>query len=100
MDKVIAGFHSNKAVLIISDKYEAIRQSIFDELDRGGTYLNGEGMYNHDEKKIIFTSISRKQLPVLIHFVHEIDDKAFVTILDASETLGHGFNSLREKALN
>jgi uncharacterized membrane-anchored protein YitT (DUF2179 family) len=37
---------------------------------------------------------------VLIHFVHEIDDKAFVTILDASETLGDGFNSLREKALN
>ena len=99
-DKVIAGFHSNKAVLIISEKYEEIRQRIFDELDRGGTYLNGEGMYNHDEKKIIFTSISRKQLPVLIHFVHEIDAKAFVTILDASETLGYGFNSLKEKALN
>lgn len=100
MDRVIAGFHSNKAVLIISDKYEKIRQSIFDELDRGGTFINGEGMYNHDEKKIIFTSISRKQLPVLIHFVHEIDAKAFVTIIDTSETLGDGFNSLREKALN
>ena len=100
MDKVIAGFHGNKAVLIISEKYEEIRQRIFDELDRGGTYLKGEGMYNHDEKKVIFTSISRKQLPILIHFVHEIDDKAFVTILDASETLGDGFSSLREKALN
>ena len=100
MDKVITGFRANKAVLIISEKYEEIRQRIFDELDRGGTYLKGEGMYNHDEKKIIFTSISRKQLPTLIHFVHEIDDKAFVTILDASETLGDGFNSLREKALS
>jgi len=99
MDKVIAGFHGNKAVLIISDKYEDIRQRILDELERGGTYLKGEGMYNHSEKKIIFTSISRKQLPVLIHFVHEIDANAFVTILDASETLGDGFNSLREKAL-
>jgi len=100
MDKVIAGFHSNKAVLVISDKYEEIRQRIFSELDRGGTFINGEGMYNHDAKKIIFTSISRKQLPVLIHFVHEIDANAFITILDASETLGDGFNSLREKALN
>ncbi len=100
MDKVIAGFHGNKAVLIISEKYDEIRQRIFDELDRGGTYLKGEGMYNHDEKKVIFTSISRKQLPVLIHFVHEIDANAFVTILDASDTLGDGFTSLREKALN
>lgn len=100
MDKVIAGFHSNKVVLIVSDYYDEIRQHIFDELDRGGTFLHGEGMYNHAEKKIIFTSISRKQLPILVHFVHEIDPKAFVSILDASETLGDGFTSLREKALN
>lgn len=99
MDKVVAGFHSNKAVLIISDHYDEIRQHIFDELDRGGTFLNGEGMYNHNEKKIIFTSISRKQLPILIHFVHEIDPKAFLSILDVSETLGDGFSSLKEKAL-
>ena len=100
MDKVIAGYHSNKVVLIVSDHYEEIRQHIFDELDRGGTYIHGEGMYNNDEKKIIFTSISRKQLPILVHFVHAIDPKAFVSILDASETLGDGFTSLREKALN
>lgn len=100
MDRVIVGFHSNKVVLIVSDYYDEIRQHIFDELDRGGTFLHGEGMYNNDEKKIIFTSISRKQLPVLVHFVHEIDPKAFVSILDASETLGNGFTSLREKALN
>lgn len=100
MDKVIAGFHSNKVVLIVSDHYEEIRQHIFDELDRGGTYIHGEGMYNNDEKKIIFTSISRKQLPILVHFVHAIDPKAFVSILDASETLGDGFTSLREKALS
>ncbi|MBO7587622.1 MAG: YitT family protein [Bacteroidales bacterium] len=100
MDKVIVGFHSDKVVLIVSDYYDEIRQHIFDELDRGGTFLNGEGMYNNDEKKIIFTSLSRKQLPILIHFVHEIDPKAFVSILDASETLGNGFTSLREKALN
>lgn len=99
MDKVIAGFHSSKAVLIISDKYEAVRQRIFDELDRGGTYIYGEGMYNNVEKKLIFTSISRKQLPVLIHFVHDVDPHAFVSIVDASETLGDGFVSLKEKAL-
>ena len=100
MDKVIAGFHTNKAVIIISEKYDDIRQHIFDELDRGGTFLKGEGMYNHDEKKIIFTSISSKELPILIYFVHEIDANAFVTILNASETLGDGFTSLKEKALN
>ncbi|MCR4736957.1 MAG: YitT family protein [Bacteroidales bacterium] len=99
MDKVISGFRTNKAVLIISEKYEEIRIRILEELERGGTYIHAEGMYNHAEKKLIFTSLSRKQLPVLIHFVHEIDPKAFITIVEASETLGDGFNSLKEKAL-
>lgn len=100
LDKVVAGFHTSKTVLIISDNYEEIRLRIFSELDRGGTFLHGEGMYNHDKKKIIFTSISRKQLPVLIHFVHEIDPKAFITIFAASETIGDGFVPLKEKVLS
>ena len=89
-----------KSLFIITDKYDEIRNKIITDLDRGGTLIKGEGMYKGGEKKIIFTSISRKQLPILIHFVHEIDPKAFVSILDASETLGDGFLSLKEKALN
>lgn len=100
MDKVIGGFRSNKALLIVSEKHDVIRKRIIEEMGRGGTYLKGEGMYNHDEKKIIFTSISSKELPNLIHHIHEIDSNAFVTIIDASEILGDGFSSLREKALN
>lgn len=100
VDRVIAGFKSGKVVLIISDHYDEIRDRIFSDLDRGGTFLHGEGMYNNAEKKIIFLSISRKELPQLIYFVHEIDPKAFLSILEASETLGYGFQSLREQALS
>jgi len=56
-------------------------------------------MYNNAEKKIIYTSISRKQLPQLIHFIHDIDSSAFISVLDSSETLGEGFTSLKEKVL-
>ena len=97
IDKVIAGFAGGKALIIISDHYDEIKERILGDLGRGGTFLHGEGMYNNADKKIIFTSISRKQLPVLIYFVHEIDPKAFISIMDSSETLGEGFTSLREK---
>lgn len=100
MDKVIAGGQSTKAVIIISDKYEELRDCIFYELGRGGTYLHGEGMLTNAEKKIIYTTVSRKQFPVLINYIHKTDPKAFVSVLDSSETLGNGFSSLQEKALN
>lgn len=98
-NKVIAGFVSAKVMLIISDHYDEIRDRIMKDLNRGGTYLKGEGMYNHAEKKIIYVAVSGKQLPQLIYFIHEIDPKAFISILDSSSTLGEGFESLTEKAM-
>lgn len=99
-DKVIAGFSSDKVVLIISEKYDAIRERILKDLERGGTFLKAEGMYNYSDKKVIYVAVSRKQLPQLIYYVHEIDKKAFISVLDASSTLGEGFESLEEKALS
>ena len=98
IDKVVAGGQSGKAVMIISDKPEEIKDCILQKLQRGGTFIKGEGMYNHSDKKIIYTTVSRKQLPQLIHYVHETDPAAFLSVLEASEVLGTGFASLKEKA--
>jgi len=54
-------------------------------------------MYNMAEKKIIFTVVSRRELSILEEYIHEVDPKAFLTVLDATEILGEGFKSLREK---
>ncbi|MDR0363817.1 MAG: YitT family protein [Bacteroidales bacterium] len=97
-DKVVVGLRTDKTVFIISEKHEEIRNVILHQLGRGGTYIKGEGMYNGKEKEIIYTIVDRKELPTLIHKVHEIDPEAFLSIIDASETLGDGFKSLREKA--
>lgn len=97
IDKVVAGGLSGKAVLIISEKPEEIKDCILQKLQRGGTFIKGEGMYNHSDKKIIYTTVSRKQLPQLIHYVHETDPSAFISVLEASEVLGNGFASLKDK---
>ncbi len=99
VDKTILGFSSGKAVIIVSDKHEEIKQRILKDLNRGGTFFNGEGMYSGAEKKIIFTTLSKKQIPQLIHIIHEIDLNAFMSIIDASEIFGEGFASLRAKAI-
>lgn len=97
-DKVVAGFKTDKTVFIISDKHEEIRNVILFQLGRGGTYIKGEGMFMGNSKNIIYTIIDRKELPTLIYQVHEIDPNAFLSVIDANETLGDGFKSLQEKA--
>jgi uncharacterized membrane-anchored protein YitT (DUF2179 family) len=99
IDKMISGFDRRKALFIISNQHEDIKNVIINEMERGGTYFKGTGMYHESEKKIIFTTITKKELPGLLFRIHEIDADAFISILDATDVLGEGFNSLREKAL-
>ena len=97
IDKIISGFSHRKALLIISEHHAEIKEIIINKLDRGGTYFNGRGMYNETEKSVIFTTLTAKELPFLLYSIHEIDPDAFISILDARDVFGEGFNSLQEK---
>ena len=97
IDIVMTGMSSDKSIFIISEKHEEIRDKIINNLNRGGTYIEGKGMFNMADRKIIFTVVNRRELFLLEEYIHEIDPKAFLTVLDATEILGEGFKSLKEK---
>jgi uncharacterized membrane-anchored protein YitT (DUF2179 family) len=97
IDGVLQGVSYEKTLFIVSDKYEEIGKKILSDLNRGGTYLQGKGMYNQADKKIIFVNVTRREVTLLQDFINQIDPSAFVTVIDASEILGKGFRSLHEK---
>ena len=97
VDLILDGENYNKALIIISDKHEEIRDIIISELERGGTYLKGVGMFSNEEKNIIFTVVSRREMAILEGHINIIDPNAFITIMNASEILGEGFKSLKNK---
>jgi uncharacterized membrane-anchored protein YitT (DUF2179 family) len=97
IDVVLEGVSYDKTIFIISDKYDLIRDKIINDLNRGGTFINGNGMYNNADKKIIFTVVNRRELAILEEYIHQIDSNAFLTVIDANEILGKGFKSLKEK---
>ncbi len=95
IDTTMQGVSYDKAMLIISEKHDLIRNKLMNDLDRGGTYINGEGMYKGDKKKIIYTVVSRREQVLLKSYIHEIDPNAFLTVSDTKEILGEGFKSLK-----
>jgi len=97
IDGVLEGINYEKSLFIISEKHEEIRDKIINNLNRGGTIIEGQGMFNMAERKIIFTVVSRRELVILEEYIHQIDPKAFLTVFNASEILGEGFKSLKEK---
>ena len=100
VDTAMHGFSYDKTLFIISDKHEEIRNSVIHELKRGGTFLQGEGMYKRESKQIIFTVVNPRELYLLEEYIHRIDPEAFIAVLDAYEILGKGFKSLTEKIVD
>lgn len=91
LDRVVTGFNTAKAVMIVSDKSEEIAKYIMERISRGVTLLDGHGGYEKDPKKVIWCIVTTTQMSRMKAAMHKIDPKAFMTITDASEVIGSGF---------
>lgn len=100
IDTVLQGWTYDKMALIVSDKHIEIGQKITRDLKRGGTFVQAKGMFSGQERILIYVVLSRRELAILEGFIQSADPKAFVTVLNADEILGHGFKSLKEKLSN
>jgi yitT family protein len=97
IDIVQQGGNKAKAVFIISDKYEEIAKMIDLELDRGFSFLNGEGGFDRSQKHIIYCIVANYEIQAVKAIVLREDPKAFMTIFDANEALGEGMSYNRKK---
>lgn len=99
IDAVVYSFDYSKVVVIISDRYEQISRVIKEDLDRGVTYLHGEGAYSNSSKKVIFSVVKKQQIAELKRSVVEIDPNAFIVVQDAHQVLGEGFGRYSKDSL-
>ena len=91
IDIVIQGLDESKSAWIISEQYEQIGEAILARLGRGVTYLNGEGAYTGDDKKVIFCVITRLEEAKLKAINDEIDPSAFFAVAAIAEVRGGRF---------
>ena len=99
IDAVVYRFDYSKVALIITKKHEQMAQAISDRLDRGATYLHGEGSYSHEDIMVVLTAVKKQQLAELKRLAAEIDPDAFVIVQEAHQVLGDGFSHYSKDAL-
>ena len=97
VDWVLDGGGSNKLLFILSEKHELIRRLIIEKLERGGTYIQSTGMFSMEDKQMIFVVLNRNELPVVQDYIREIDERAFLVVMNAHEIYGEGFKALNVK---
>ncbi len=88
-DAVLTSFNQRKSILIISDHAEEIAQEILSRLNRGVTFLRGQGAYTGKDKRVILSIVTLVELSRIKEMIFSRDPDAFVVINDTLEVLGY-----------
>ena len=97
-NKVVIGLKQRKSVFIISNHAEEIAHLLMRYIGHGATYLQGQGAYTMQDKRIIYAVIKLTEVAKVKELVNKIDPSSFMIISDASEVVGRGFTGPSVKA--
>ena len=94
VDTVTRNFDKRKQAIIITNIPDEVSRFI-NSFGKGVTHIEGRGAYTGQERPVLFTLLEPRHVVMLKRFLKEKDERAFVSICDASEVLGQGFKSWR-----
>ncbi|MNB98160.1 hypothetical protein D3C81_285660 [compost metagenome] len=97
IDVTLEGLDQSKSVWIISEKYRDIGEALTERLGRGVTYLEGEGGFSGENKKVIFVVITRLEEAKMKAIVEDWDSDAFIAVGNIHDVKGGRF---KKKAIH
>jgi uncharacterized membrane-anchored protein YitT (DUF2179 family) len=80
IDFLLHGIEEYHAVIIISDRFELIKQSLIKEQHRSVTVYKGQGGLSNESKDILYCVVTRLELGAVKRAVKEIDENAFIIV--------------------
>lgn len=93
VDFIISGIEEYIGVTIISQKHEEIREFLVKQLNRGVTVYKSEGGFGKtghkiEERKVLFSVVTRLEVTNILSAAHAIDPEAFVIQHSIKDTHG------------
>ena len=84
LDHFIFDHNKKRRVCIITEKEEALRRFIIDDLHSGATIYEAIGAYNLERHNEIITIVDKSEYQQLMKFINREDPKAFITVYNVS----------------
>ncbi len=93
VDIMVEGVTTEKAIMIISDRWSAISDRIMKDVHRGVTGLDSHGMFTNKERKTLWTVVATRQVEEIRRIVRQEDPEAFMTVSNVAILQGEGFRA-------
>ncbi len=88
MDRVMLGISSTKALYIITDKEDEVKDFLMNKASHGLTILEAKGGYTEKKQNIIMCLVPSRQYFSVKEELEIIDKKAFIIVTDAYQSSG------------
>ncbi len=98
IDFVSEGLEQAKAALIVTSHGTKLSQEIYEKLGRTTTTIRGRGLISGD-KEVLYCVLTRVEVFELRKIIDDMDETAFVTILEVSDIIGNHIKSNKVKKL-
>lgn len=91
VDKVMYGIDAGKMTLVVTEHSKEVAAKIDEMTERGCTFLRGVGSYSGEEKMVVMCACSNKEMHKVQKAVKEVDNRAFLIMMESNEVRGEGF---------
>lgn len=90
------GGYTIRGMIIITKHSKAAAQAIQTEINRGVTYLKGEGAYSGNEYNVMYVTLSPNEVREVKRILAKLDPDAFISIVDVDEVVSSDFKIRRK----
>jgi len=95
MNRVVVMGQEQIQLLVISERHEAIRETLLKDLDVGVSMLLMETGFEREERKAVLCVVQQRKLHAVRESICRADADAFITISRVKEVTGRGFSTER-----
>lgn len=95
VDYYLNGSRQSMQFFIITRMHQEMANAILKEINRGVTFLNGEGAYSHQEVKVLMVIARKTESTNIFRVVKEVDPNAFITQSLVRGVYGQGFDVIK-----
>ncbi|MCH5260515.1 MAG: YitT family protein [Lachnospiraceae bacterium] len=80
--------YQKQTLFIVTNNAEAVCEAINTVSMHGATIMSGEGSYEHEKRKVVYSVVSKEESKEVINAVKEADKGAFVNAIRTEELSG------------
>lgn len=88
--------YQQQTLFIVTNHAKEVYHAISEISNHGATIMEGEGSYEHHERKVVYSVVSSEESKIIIRAIKKIDPHAFVNVMKTEQVSGRFYQRPNE----